>query len=361
MVVVASVPSSGVRRLAPLVLALAAGIAGAACSSNSDADPIEAEPLVLVDLTVFDGIEPGDVIALRAANTEAAPSSTDVPRNGTPDDGTPDDSTASGDAGNPTGIEWIERRTGRILRLPLGSFVNSGASADDVEVVATIDVSTEGEQRGLLGHTVVNGVRYVAFTQPIDDHLVVAALDGRGSVERIVWDGGGTAGGAVGGHLETGPLGTLILGIGQLTDSAKANGSGAMLQLDPLGAADQEPVVLSSGYTNPFAFVVGGGGQLWVADNAVGDDVEHIGRGDLLDRGDHAPTDAAPRAPSAMVALGDGRLGVCGFLDAQLLVWTDASGYGEALGPCLTGATTLTDGSIVTATDSAIVLLPVQS
>ena len=235
----------------------------------------------------------------------------------------------------------------------------------------------------------VDGIRYAAWTEPETDHLLVGALttpvDGApATVDRIVWDAGGTDGGAVGGHLATSADGQLILGIGQLTDWARAHGSGAMLQLDPLGPAGQEPIVLSSGYTNPFAFAVTDGldepaldGQLWVADNAVGDDVERIGRADpgsaFADRDNHPPTGAAPRAPSAVVALPDGRLAICGFLDGRLQAWqpsqllasSDADTSAESsdvldlepgadLGPCLTGAARLTDGTIVTATADAL-------
>ena len=73
----------------------------------------------------------------------------------------------------------------------------------------------------------------------------------------------------------------------------------------------------------------------------------------------------ASNAPSAMVALDNGRLGVCGFLDGQLLAWrTDDAGYSSTLGPCLTGAATLPDGRIVTAAanpggdGTALLLLP---
>ena len=209
-----------------------------------------------------------------------------------------------------------------------------------------------------------------------------------------MWDGGGTAGGAVGGHLDRTADGQLVLGIGQLTDWARANRSGAMLQLDPQGPPGQEPVILSDGYTNPFAFDITAGldepsldGQLWVADNAVGDDVERIGRGDpgapLADRDNHPSTDADPRAPSAMIALSDGRLAICGFLDGRLQAWqprellprvegdagdadqsnperSDAGDQlvaGDDLGPCLTGVAVLDDGTIVTATATALVAI----
>jgi len=288
-----------------------------------------APATVLVDLEAgFPDLDVGDVIALRSATVEA-------------------------DGG---AVEWIERRPGRIMRLRLAGPPGVAGSASEVETVATIDVGTDGEQRGLLGHAVIDGVRYVAYTEPSADHLVVAALAATGDVDRIVWDAGGTAGGAVGGHLEV-LDGRLVLGIGQLTDWAKANGSGAMVSLDPTGPPDQAPVVLSDGYTNPFAFAPAGD-ALWVADNAVGDDVERIGRGDLADRDDHDATAAPPRAPSALIALGDGELAVCGFLDGELLAWSPERGYGEALGPCRTGAAALPDGTIVSVTDTAIVRFP---
>jgi len=172
--------------------------------------------------------------------------------------------------------------------------------------LASIEVATDGEQRGLLGHTVIDGVRYAAWTQPGTDHLVVGALGNIGNggnggapatVERIVWDAGGTAGGAVGGHLAATADGKLVLGIGQLTDWAKWHGSGAMLLLDPAGPPEQTPIVLSGGYINPFASAAVGD-QLWVADNA-----------------------------------------------------------GDSLGPCLTGATVLADGTIVTATADGLVAI----
>lgn len=282
--------------------------------------------------------QPGDVIALRAGGGES-----DV-------------------------VEWIDRRAGTIRSVDLD---DDDVADSDIVTLASIEVGTDGEQRGLLGHAVIDGVRYAAWTDPDTDHLLVGALgeengsgdgvgDGAG-VDRIVWDAGGTAGGAVGGHLDATANGELVLGIGQLTDWAKDHGSGAMLLLDPAGPSDQAPVVLSDGYTNPFAFAVVDG-QLWVADNAVGDDVERIGPIDLgagakrVVRSDLEVTGTAPRAPSAVTGLPNGEVAVCGFLDAELRRWSnDPPSYGDSLGPCLTGATVLADGTIVTATIDGLV------
>lgn len=333
------------RSFAALALLAAAITLAAGCSSDDSTDRYDA-PRILLELP---DSEPGDVIALRAGAGA----------------GGGDDAGAGGDAGSTT-VEWIDRRAGTIrsVAIPGDGTLTPQDLIDDVSSLATLDVSTEGEQRGLLGHTVIDGVRYAAWTDADTNHLLVGEVgtDGPG---RLVWDGGGTAGGAVGGHLEASDDGQLILGIGQLTDWAKTNGSGAMVQLDPTATPEQEPVVLSDGYTNPFAFTVVDG-RVWVADNAVGDDVERIGRGDLEARGLHTATGQAPRAPSAVTALADGNLAVCGFLDGQLLPWQtdDAPGYSPTLGPCLTGAATLPDGRIVTAAanpdgnGTALLLIP---
>ena len=313
------------RSLAGITIGVAFGIAGLSSCASDPSEKAGAIARPIVELT---DSQPGDLIALRA-----------------------DDS-------DPSIVEWIDRRAGTIRSID----VDEPAT---VTVLASIDVGTDGEQRGLLGHTMIDGVRYAAWTDPDTEHLLVGALTNAvpAGVDRVVWDAGGTAGGAVGGHLGATRDGALILGIGQLTDWAKDHGSGAMLQLDPLGLPNQEPAVLSDGYINPFAFAVDGD-QLWVADNAVGDDTERVGPIDLgdgstrIDRSDLAATGAEPRAPSAVVALDDGTVAVCGFLDGQLRRWaTVPLGYGDALGPCLTGATALSNGTIVTATPAGLVAL----
>ncbi len=301
------------RRLTALGLIVVVGTTASACAGGSDG----ASPRTIVELP---DAQPGDVIALRASDTD------------------------------PSVVEWIDRRAGTVRSVDV--------EGGDVALIATIAVGTDGEQRGLLGHAVIDGVRYAAWTDPDTEHLLVGAIDDRG-VERIVWDGGGTAGGAVGGHLDATADGRLLLGIGQLTDWAEAHGSGALVELDPVGPPDQEPTVITDGYINPFAFVVDDS-RVWVADNAVGDDTERIGRGDLDDRADLTATGTDPRAPSAIVVLADDDLAVCGFLDGQLRRWTiDPPGYADPLGPCLTGVVVLADGTIVTATaDSLAAITP---
>lgn len=331
-----------------LLVAVAATLAAGACAADDDsAVDLPDEPVTILDLTEFADIDPGDVLSLR-------------------DDG----------AG---GVEWIERRSGRIVRLPdIGRFFGEPATADDVDEVETIDVigadgSAPDGQRGLVGQTVLDGVRYAAWTDPDTNELLVGSLDATDDAPRIVWAGGGTDDGAVGGQLRVLPDTDgerLLLGIGQLTEWARANGSGAMITLDPSGPPEQEPTVVSSGYINPFAFdvVTAPDAALWVADNAVGDDVERIGRADLADRDDHSASGVDDRAPASMLALDDETLLICGFLDGELQRWDVGAAtpsFVETVGPCLTGVTTVDVGGesggaqiIVTATADALVALP---
>lgn len=334
----------GTSALIGAAIAVAA-VAGCADDGNDASDPIDGlhgaldEPTVLLALPA--DTRPGDVISLRA--------------------------DADG------GVEWIERRAGRIVRLAAQSITRPPADPDDVEVVATVDVGTEGEQRGLLGTTVLaDGRRFAAWTDPDTLDLVVGELVD-GADPRIVWGGTGTAGGAVGGHLDHAGD-RLLLGLGQLTDWAQANGGGAIVALDPDGPAEQEPSTLSTGWVNPFAFVVSSTGDAVVADNAVGDDPELIGAGDDTSGTNRFPTGAAPRAPAAAIELPDGRIGICGYLDGEMWAYEvdlpndtdaadgpaddDAVRRAGTIGPCQTGAAVL-DDVVVTVTDSSLLLLPI--
>ena len=200
--------------------------------------------------------------------------------------------------------------------------------------------------------------------------LVVGELLDDGSTH-IVWNAGPSSDGAIGGVLAQRDD-QILIGVGRNTgwDTTTKVG-GAILTIDPDGPPTQAGTALSVGYTNPWAFVVTLAGDVWVADNASGpdpddesrDDVERIGRADLVDdRNDMAEVVGAGRAPTAMVELSDGRLGICGFLDNEMhafeVVDTDA-GPRTALEragtimPCLTGAAVFADGTIVTATQDS--------
>ncbi|MEM9036081.1 MAG: hypothetical protein AAGD18_15900 [Actinomycetota bacterium] len=273
-----------------------------ACGSD------DVDPVVLVDLG---GLPPGEIIALRS-----------------------DGET----------IEWIERTAGRIVRL---------APDAAPSTVATLDVSTDGEQRGLLGHTVIEGRRFAAWTERQTLRLVVGELTDDGP--ELVWRGTGTATRAVGGHLEERD-GMLVLGLGELTDWAQDHGSGAIVTLDPDGAPAQDPVVLTDGWNNPFAFVVLDDGTVLVADNAPAGSPERLAADEL-----RTDLPAPERAPSAIAALPDGRIGVCGWLDGELRGYelTD-DGFERAgtPGTCRSAVTVTAEGRIVTVTDDAIVATP---
>lgn len=279
-------------------------------------------------------LAPGDVIALRAA-----------------DDG--------------SGVEYVSRRAGEIYLARVAP-IDLPAGATNPELLASVPVSIDGEQRGLLGHTVIDGRRYAAWTDPDSLDLVVGELIDDGT-QRLVWSGTTTDSNAIGGHLEA-RHGLLVLGLGSLTGWALDHGSGAIVTLDPSGEPAQTPIVLSDGWNNPFAFTVTDDGLIWVADNAPnGSDLpvderesERIAAGD--DRRIVLLEPPPQRAPSAIVALADGRLGVCGFLDNEMwayeIIETAASDdavrseieRAGTIGSCLSGAAVLDDGSIVTAT-----------
>lgn len=271
-----------------------------------------------VAVTIDDAL-PGDVIALRA---------------------------------NGHSVEYLSRRSGEIR--------STNITDATTETLAVIDVSTDGEQRGLLGHTVIDGRRFAAWTEPDTLDLVVGEVTS-GSVDRIIWSGTGTQSKAIGGHLDN-RQGKIVLGIGSLTDWAKDHGSGAIVTLDPNGDADQKPTVLSDGWNNPFAFAVLDDGTIWVADNAPdGSDLPVAERDAerIATTATAGPSILEPppqRAPSAIVELPDGRLGVCGFLDNEMRAYslTDDGQITRAgtIGPCLTGAAVLDDGTIITASTS---------
>lgn len=310
-----------------MTVVVAAGIA--ACSGED-----ASEPEVLVE---FDDAVPGTKVGLVAVET----------------------------AGERT-VEWIDRLDGTIHRLDIDA-------AGQPEVVATVAVGTEGEQRGLLGQTVIDGRRFATWTQPADtsgDFEIVVGEIVDGGAGNIVWSGGPAGGGAIGGVLDE-LDGRILLGLGRNTGwDADTMVGGAMLSLDPDGSVGDPVAELAVGFTNPWAFTVTESGEVWFADNAAGpdpddpsvDDIERIGRADRVDDRNDVPRISEPgRAPTSMVELPDGRIGICGFLDNELrayeIVDTDA---GERTGleragtimPCNLGAAVFNDGTIVTLAQS---------
>ena len=241
-----------------------------------------------------------------------------------------------------------ERTTGRVRAVVDGQ--------PDAVPVAEVAVRRDG-QRGLLGLAVLDGRLFACWVRAEDGRIVVGELtrDPTGyrdpPAERLVWEGPRSSDLANGGHLDVWD-GRLVVGIGDLEDRETASDptspNGKLLALDPDGPADQQPEVLSSGWNNPFAFTVAGD-VVWVADNSPGDEPERLGRGDRPD-GPRIELDGE-RAPSALVPIGGGQLGLCGFLTGELVV-VEVDGAAPLVGStvaatgCRTGAVLLPDGSV---------------
>jgi hypothetical protein len=266
------------------------------------------------------------------------------------------------------GFLYAERLTGTVRRVdPDGRLAPEPVAA--VEVVGRQD-----DQRGLLGLArTLDGTLVGAWTRPEDGRLVVGELTGAGTPggeEGLIWVGPVSADLANGGHLVARPDGTLVIGIGDLLAAREladdpTTPNRKVLALDPGGPADQVPTVLSSGWNNPFALTVTGDGTVWLADNTEGELPERIGRADRPSTDAVAldPAGGPERAPAAMVAFPDGRLGVCGFVSARMdeyrIVGDRAEPTGRVLvAPCQQGAARLSDGRLVTATPTAIHLAP---
>lgn len=249
---------------------------------------------------------------------------------------------------------YAERLTGVVRRVdPAGVLLD--------EPVATVATrGTAGDQRGLLGlRRDRSGRLFAAWTRADDDRLVVGELLDDGE-HRLVWEGPPSSDLANGGHLDLLPDGELLIGVGDLRQPGElAEDPEApnrkLLAIDPDGPPDQMPRVVSSGWNNPFAFVVAPDGTIWVADNTGGEGPERIGRGDRP-AAEAIPLDpagdAGALAPSGLVVLGDGRLGMCSFLRGELLEIDIARDQPALTGTviasgCRTGVTRAPDGRVV--------------
>ncbi|MCB1006430.1 MAG: PQQ-dependent sugar dehydrogenase [Acidimicrobiales bacterium] len=252
------------------------------------------------------------------------------------------------------GLRYGSRLTGRVFE----------ATADgEVSEMAAVDVRTEG-QRGLLGLAVDDDDRTFAAWTALDGRLLVAQV--APGPERLVWRGPGSTELGNGGHLVVAPDGSLVIGVGDLQDPAEADDpdtpNGKLLRLDPDGRPGQAPEVLSSGYTNPFAFTFTPSGELWVFDNATRDDPEVLRRGDEADAAP-ALEQVEEMVPAGLTAPSDDTLVVCGFL-SRTLERIDLGGDGDAersevlAEPCATGAAVLADGRIAFSDGESLRVVP---
>jgi len=250
------------------------------------------------------------------------------------------------------GVLFAERLTGRIRR------VDADGRVDPVPVAA-VEVSTRG-QRGLLGLAVAGDGRvFAAWTDARRRLLVGEVAPGP---RRIVWEGPPTARRANGGRLAFAPDGRLVIGIGDLLQAARVDDpmtvNGKLLALDPGGAPDQIPAVVSQGWNNPFAFAFAPDGTMWVADNAPGTQPERLTRADIRGPVTELP---AETAPSGLAVDDAGRLLVCGYASRRLLRYEVVDGRGQRpemlADDCRLGVVVLNDGRTVYATENRLMVL----
>jgi hypothetical protein len=254
------------------------------------------------------------------------------------------------------GLLVAERTLGRVRRV-------SAHGVLATRPVATVDVVDKG-QRGLLGLARNgSGEVFASWTRASDGRMVVGRVaPGRA---RLVWVGPVSADLANGGTLQLRDD-RLIVAVGDLQDPDSVDDpdapNGKLLALDPDGPPDQDPDVLSAGWNNPYAMTVRRNGEVWVADNAAGQDAERLGRGDGAELIGELP---GRRAPSALVELPDGRLAVCGYLTDDLRV-VEPRPDGDRLGievgaavvdHCRTSAVVLGPRLVAVTTDSAVLVV----
>lgn len=239
------------------------------------------------------------------------------------------------------GLRYGERLTGRVREV-------DGRGRLRPEPVAEVEVSTPG-QRGLLGLAVDDrGRTFAAWTDP--GRVILVGQVAPGPV-RVLWRGPQSSRIGNGGHLELSPDGRLVVGVGDLQ---RGDRSGQLLALDPDGSPGQEPEVVSSGWNNPFAFGFSPSGELWVADNAPGEEPERLARVG-------GPVTEVPGkqiAPAGLAAVSDGELVLCAYLTKELTLYAVDTGRLRKLADgCRTGVVRLPGGDLAYANEDEIRVL----
>jgi len=224
-----------------------------------------------------------------------------------------------------------------------------------------------GGQSGLLGLAVDRRDRtFAAWTAPGGRILVGRVAP---APTRVVWRGPPSARLANGGHLAFAPGGGLIVGIGDLQQPRLVKRTdtpnGKLLALDPDGPPGQRPRIVSTGWSNPFAFTFTSAGALWVADNAPGDVPERLAPGGRPPRPSTFLELPPMTAPSGVAAISKTELAVCGVRSRRLERYRLRSEGRPPLGPegaplatdCLLSVVALADGRLAYATDRQIKVL----
>jgi hypothetical protein len=263
------------------------------------------------------------------------------------------------------GLVYGELVSGRIWRV-------DGRGHRSRAPIARVRVSSNG-LKGLLGLAVdARGRVFAAFTSAgHNQHLLVERV--APGHHRVVWRGPPAHSEANGGRLAFTRTGRLLLSLGDRDRSITLgpNGlpvvppwpglTGAIVSLNPNGAASQIPTILATGWFNPFGLTVTRSGAVWVADNAVGDD-EHLARADLGPKPQRA-VKLPHVAPTGVAAVGERDLYVCGFVSHRLDHYRIGRGgiphlAGKPVArDCTIGVIRLSDGRLAYANERSIRLV----
>jgi len=257
-----------------------------------------------------------------------------------------------------------ERKTGAVHEVAPTGTVRAGTAVS----VAVAPPITVADERGLTGLVVDGTGRVFAVWVGAAGSGAVAGRVTVGQVfpdARTVWVGPPAPDHALGGALTLAPDGRLLVAIGDLgapervADPVAPNGK--LLKLDPEGAPNQAPEVVSSGWHDPTGIAYGPDGRLWVVDrrDAGGG---RLAEGDKGGRPAHAVAlpggavrgIASFSARDVVVCVGDGD----GRLERRALADTGPAARGAfVVAGCSNAVTRLVDGRLAAATSTTVQII----
>jgi glucose/arabinose dehydrogenase len=260
------------------------------------------------------------------------------------------------------GLDYGELMTGRLWH------VSAKGKRDRTPLARIARIESNG-LRGLLGLAVDRQGRVFADWTGTDGRIHVARV--APGARRAVWSPGADFVEANGGRLAFAHDGRLLVSVGDRDHSVTPNPAGgppsgpafpgfagAIYSLDPSAGPSQTPLVLASGFFNPFGLAVTPSGDVWATDNAItptGDLIAHVHDGVATPFAYMAHT-----APSGLAAIDDRTLAVCGFVSQRLDRFVvNADGTATVSGPpiatgCQIGVVRLHGGLLAYATQHAI-------